>query len=69
MSVTSLPILKYVMCFRFGSVLLVKVLLPLFIFSYLWLRKYWEEQNEENTTEVKLDGKIDQGVENSISDK
>lgn len=45
------------------------ILLALFIFSYLWLRKYWEEQNEENTREVKLDGKIDQGVENSISDK
>ena len=45
------------------------ILLTLFIFSYLWLRKYWEEQNEENTREVKLDGKIDQGVENSISDK
>ena len=45
------------------------ILLTLFIFSYLWLQKYWEEQNEENTREVKLDGKIDQGVGNSISDK
>ena len=45
------------------------ILMALFIFSYLWLRKYWEEQNEGNTREVKLDGKIDQGVENSISDK
>ena len=44
-------------------------LLALFVFSYLWLQKYWEEQKKENTREVKLDGKIDQGVENSISDK
>ena len=46
------------------------ILLALFIFSYLWLRKFWEEQKKENTREVmKLDDKIEQTVDNSISDK
>ena len=45
------------------------ILLALFIVSYLWLQKSWEERKKENTRKVKLVDKIDQDFSNDRSDK
>ena len=45
------------------------ILLALFIVSYQWVRKSWEERKKEITRKVKLVDKIDQDVSNDGSDK
>jgi ATP/ADP translocase len=45
------------------------ILLALFIFSYLWVRKSWEERKKEHTRKIKLVDKIDQDGSNNRSDK